>query len=59
MLRFIAIYIFPPQWLLFTQVGQAYLAWAYRYWCPGSMSLSARECNRRGECGCNNMDRFR
>lgn len=58
MLRFIAVHVIPAKWLFFTRPGQAYLSFMYRYWCPGS-NLSARECNRRGECGCDNAERYR
>ena len=39
---------FPPLWRLFA-----------RYRCPLFFEVSARECSRRGECGCDNGVRFR
>lgn len=56
MLKVIA-HAIPARILFCTRFGEAFQALLYRYWCPYS-NLSARECCRRGECGCDNQDRY-
>lgn len=53
-----AMVLRTPLWLFKTSAFQAFLYHVYyRYHCPGS-NLMARECVGRGECGCDNLDRY-